>query len=135
MVCWDMVHGRLQRELRGNVDLLLVSAAWPDLTTGNIPLPLVQRWMTGAALATPARLAVKLGVPTMFSNLTGDFRTPVPGLGLTYRSRFVGNTSIYDADGLLLKRIGHREGVLVHYLEAATLGTPCTGDESSRQAA
>ena len=121
MICWDMVHSRLVRELSGNVDLLLVSSAWPDLTRGNIAMPIVSRWMTGKARNTPALNASKLGVPVVFSNLTGEFSTVVPGTGLTYRTSFVGGSSIHDPRGRVLGKIDSEEGALVQSIEFPAL--------------
>lgn len=119
MICWDLVHARLVRELAGRIDLLLICAAWPDLTTGSIPLPGLERWFLRQVRKGPPRLARILNVPVVFSNLTGPFVTPVPGLGLTYRADFAGKSAVYDRDGRCLSGLHARPGLAVATVTAA----------------
>lgn len=112
LVCWDMVFPRNVRDLAGNVDLLLISSAWPDMTTGNIQVPIVQNWMTKQVHRRPGKLAKKLKVPVVFSNHTGTFETRLPYLGLNYRSLFASHSAIHERDGSTLKRLSWGTAVL-----------------------
>jgi len=96
LICWDMVQARLCQALAGQIDLLLICSAWPDLRRGSIPLYGVRHWMSQQPAERPPQLAKLLGVPVAYCNMVGDFRTRVPGLGLTYRAPFAGNSSITD---------------------------------------
>ncbi|HEV3115462.1 MAG TPA: carbon-nitrogen hydrolase family protein [Gemmataceae bacterium] len=120
MICWDMVHTRLYREMAGRIDLLLVCSAWPDLNQGNIPLYGVRDWLSRQPLQRPQRLAAKLKVPVAYCNMTGDFTTRVPGLGLTYRSTFAGSSSISDAAGNIAMATRAEETVVVADVQVGT---------------
>lgn len=112
LVCWDMVFPRNVRDLAGNVDLLLISSAWPDMTTANIQVPIVQKWMTKQVHQRPGKLAKKLEVPVVFSNHTGTFETRLPYLGLNYRSLFASHSAIHERDGRALQRLSWGTAVL-----------------------
>jgi predicted amidohydrolase len=114
MICWDMVHSRLCRELEAaKLDLLLISSAWPDMSRGNIPLYGVQGWFNRQPLQRPQQLAQQFNVPVAYCNMTGDFVTRVPGLGLTYCSEFAGSSSITDNKGTTSAVAGNEECVVV----------------------
>ena len=113
MICWDMVHSRLLREMRDQVDLLLICSAWPDVTTGSIPLWGVQNWLSRQPFERPIRLASALKVPVAYCNMAGPFETPLPGLGLTYRCEFAGNSSITDHTGRQIRALSKQEAVLL----------------------
>lgn len=112
LVCWDMVYPKTVRDLAGNVDLLLISSAWPDMTTANIQVPFIQGWMTRQVLQQPAKIAKKLEVPVVFSNHTGTFETRLPYLGLNYRSLFASHSAIHERDGSALQRLSWGTAVL-----------------------
>ncbi len=99
MICWDMIHARLARELAGRIDLLLICSAWPDVSTGNIRLPGLEGWLSRPPLHRPRRLARGLGVPVVYCNMAGRFVTTVPGLPFTYTADFAGCSTIIDRDG------------------------------------
>jgi N-carbamoylputrescine amidase len=113
MICWDMVHARPTRALAGRIDLLLICSAWPEVGPGNIPLYGLRGWLDQQPAQRPRRLAERLGVPVAYCNLTGAFVTAVPYLGLTYRSRFAGRSSITDGRGTTVTAAGHEETVLL----------------------
>lgn len=55
-----------------------------------------------------------LGVPVVFVNKCGPWRSPLPGLPLAYQdSRFPGLSAIVDSDGEERERMGDEEGVIV----------------------
>jgi predicted amidohydrolase len=113
MICWDMVHARLSREMAGRIDLLLICSAWPALTGGNIPLYGVRGWLDRQPVQRPRRLAEGLSIPVAYCNLTGDFITAVPYLGLTFRSQFAGASSITDRAGLTVAAADREEKLLL----------------------
>ncbi len=113
MICWDMVHARLSREMAGRLDLLLICSAWPAVGPGNIPLYGMTGWLDRQPAHRPRLLAADLGVPVAYCNLTGEFITGVPYLGLTYRSQFAGASSITDGQGTTLVAAGLEETILV----------------------
>lgn len=99
MICWDMVHARLSRAMAGRIDLLLIGSAWPDVDQGNFPLFGIQGWLSRQPAQRPPLLAKTLGVPVVYCNMTGDFVTRIPWLGVTYRSVYAGRSSITDEQG------------------------------------
>jgi len=112
MICWDMIHGRLIRELKGKLDLLLICSAWPDVRTGTIRLPGLESWLGRPPLNRPRQLAALLEVPVVYCNMSGHFATRVPGLGISYAADFAGTSTIIDRHGHGM--IGpHRENALV----------------------
>jgi N-carbamoylputrescine amidase len=113
MICWDMVHGRLSRQMAGRIDLLLICSGWPALRGGNIPLYGMRGWLDRQPAHRPRRLAEGLGVPVVYCNLTGDFVTRVPYLGLTFRSQFAGASSITNAAGRTVAAAGREEKLLL----------------------
>lgn len=116
MICWDMVHERLAREMAGQVDLLLISSAWPAVGPGNIPLWGMRNWLDRQPLQRPRQLALKLNAAVAYCNMTGAFVTRVPWfgwLGMTYRSEYAGSSSITDQGGRKMTVVGHEEKVLV----------------------
>ncbi|MGE3806258.1 MAG: carbon-nitrogen hydrolase family protein [Gemmataceae bacterium] len=113
MICWDMVHARIPRAMLGNIDLLIICSAWPDINRANIPLFGVRGWISRQPELRPQRLARQLGVPVAYCNMTGDFVTRVPGLvGVTYRSKFAGHSSIVDEVGTPLTALEREEALL-----------------------
>jgi predicted amidohydrolase len=120
MVCWDMVHARLSREMAGRIDLLLVCSAWPNLNQGNIPLYGIRDWFSRQPAQRPQRLAQELNVPVAYCNTVGAFRTRVPGLGLTYRSTFAGSSSIVDGAGKITMAASEQETVLMADVRVGT---------------
>lgn len=113
MICWDMVQPHLQSELAGQIDLLLISAAWPDLTTGNIPLPIASHWMAYQIHQRPRGLAESLQTPVVFCNMAGTFRTRVPLSPIRYRSHFAGQSAVIEADGFDVTRLEKQDAVLL----------------------
>jgi N-carbamoylputrescine amidase len=117
MICWDMVHHRLYRELAGNIDLLIVCSAWPCLETGNLRLPMIGGWMSRRPFLTPPSLAQRLGVPVVYANQCGPFATRVPGLPMSFRGSFAGLSSITCHDGHTLRATAHHESVIACALD------------------
>jgi predicted amidohydrolase len=113
LICWDMVQDRLVQRLRGRVDLVAVSAAWPDLDSGNIPLPVFQQWIARQPHRRQMGLAKSLSVPVIYANATGTFDVRVPLIGLGYRSNYAGGSSIIHADAAHIQQFERQSGVLL----------------------
>ncbi len=99
MLCWDMIHERLVRELEDRIDLLLVCSAWPDVRTGTIRLRGLEGWLGRPPLNRPRELASRLNVPVAYCNLAGRFSTRVPMLRFHYEADFAGCSTIIDQRG------------------------------------
>lgn len=125
MVCWDMIHGRLAREMRGGIDLLIVSSAWPDVSAGetwhprlvrflertlgrprllhcptSLSMPFAAGWLSRPPVHQPRRLAAELDVPVVYCNMAGPFETRVPGLaGVRFGTRYAGASAVLQPDG------------------------------------
>lgn len=97
-----------------SADIVLMPHSAPEAT----PIVLVpDRIFARYALVLrdlPERLARQLGVPVVYVNKSGPFKSPMPGL-FFYRqdSRFPGESAIVDSDGRVLSRLGHEEGIAV----------------------
>ena len=96
-VCADMIYRRVWKDYRDNIDLAVVSAAWPEFAdrgTGR------RHWLLGhvgpLCSDIPARVAQDLGVPVVFANQCGDTQTRIPLLHTTIHDRFAGQSSICD---------------------------------------
>ena len=89
MICWDMVHPKLCQSMVGQIDLLLICSAWPDVSRGSIPLYGIRGWLSRRSGAS--KLAQNLGMPVAYCNMTGPsphrclpqglYRTEYSGLG------------------------------------------------------
>lgn len=113
MICWDMAQAKLATAMENRIDWLVISAAWPDMVTGNWPLPFFQSWISKLGRNRPRELATTLQTPTLYSNLTGSSQTRVPGLGIRYRSNFAGHSAIVDGHGQVVSSC-QREETVVH---------------------
>lgn len=112
MVCWDMVHARLAREMTGQIDLLMIGSAWPRLAGGSVPLWGLQHWSDRQPVERPRALARRLGVPVVFCNSTGPWETPVPWTGMSYRSAMAGHSAVIDASGHTIASAGCEETIV-----------------------
>ncbi|QDU62234.1 (R)-stereoselective amidase [Planctomycetes bacterium Pan216] len=130
MICWDMIQRPLMREMRGRIDLLLISAAWPDHAGGNLPFPIMGPRIRQKCLQRPGDLAQKLDVPVVFCNMTGQFCSFLPDLGLEFSSPFVGASSVIDAGGTVLDRLGREEAIAT-----APVSLPGSGEHQILKAA
>ncbi|WP_165066071.1 carbon-nitrogen hydrolase family protein [Paludisphaera rhizosphaerae] len=96
-VCADMIYRRVWKGYRDNIDLAVVSAAWPefaDRASGR------RHWLLGhvgpLCSDIPAQVAQDLGVPVVFANQCGETQTRIPLLHTTIHDRFAGRSSICD---------------------------------------
>ncbi|AMV38536.1 carbon-nitrogen hydrolase family protein [Planctomyces sp. SH-PL62] len=96
-ICADMIYDRVWQDYRGQIDLAVVSSAWPEFAdrgTGR------RHWLLGRVgplcSDIPARVAQDLGVPVVFANQCGETQTRIPLLHTTIHDRFAGLSSICD---------------------------------------
>ncbi len=86
LVCADVLHPRVWEPLRGEVDLVVVAAAWPDYVgrLARIPAPLRPLARPVTEGSGPwrdtllARAAASLGVPVVVCDATGPLRGAGP---------------------------------------------------------
>jgi N-carbamoylputrescine amidase len=96
-ICADMIYRRVWQDYRDQIDLAIISAAWPDFAdreTGR------KHWLFGhvgpLSAAIPGRVAEDLGIPVIFANQCGETRTTIPVLRTTITDRFAGRSSVSD---------------------------------------
>jgi N-carbamoylputrescine amidase len=96
-ICADMIYSRVWQSYRDQIDLAVVSAAWPDFAdreTGR------RHWLFGRvgplSGEIPRKVAQDLGIPVVFANQSGETRTMIPVLKAQISDRFAGLSSICD---------------------------------------
>jgi predicted amidohydrolase len=96
-ICADMIYRRVWSAYREQIDLAVVSAAWPDFADRESGR---RHWLLGhvgpLSGAIPAKVAMDLGVPVIFANQCGVTHTTIPVLGTKIRDHFSGQSSICD---------------------------------------
>ncbi len=120
-ICADMFDQKVWERFRNKANLLIISSAWPDMTTGGF---LFSRSAVNARISRmpevlPKRLAESLGVPVAYSNLCGPFHSPLP-MVYPYRvfSRFVGHSAIYEKGGAEVGKLQDQEGMVIGEVDA-----------------
>jgi N-carbamoylputrescine amidase len=113
-ICADMIYGDVWSAYRGQIDLAIVSAAWPnfvDRESGQ------RHWLLGhvgsLSRTIPPKVAVDLGVPVIFANQCGETCTTIPILGTKIEDRFAGQSSICDGRYGVPVRAGTEPTVLI----------------------
>lgn len=115
-ICADLIDQRIWERFRDKVNLLIVSSAWPDFTTGGF---LFSKSPLNASLSRmprllPKRLAEAFGVPVAYANHCGPFDSPLPLLyPYAVQSRFVGHSAVYDRGGIPIATLKEEEGVAI----------------------
>ncbi|HEV3167968.1 MAG TPA: carbon-nitrogen hydrolase family protein [Isosphaeraceae bacterium] len=96
-ICADMIYRRVWHGYRDQVDMAVVSAAWPDFAdqvTGR------KHWLFGhvgpLSGKIPHKVAQDLGIPVVFANQCGATRTTIPVLRTQIADRFAGLSSVCD---------------------------------------
>ncbi len=54
-----------------------------------------------------------LGVPTVLSNKSGRFISPIPGMPLVQDTKFMGHSTIVDSDGTVKAQMEYNEGLII----------------------
>ena len=117
-ICADMIYRKVWEGYRDQIDLAIISAAWPEFAcreTGQ------RHWLFGhvgpLAGAIPAAVAKDLGIPVVFANQTGHTRTTIPFVGtwITEKiaDRFAGQSCIADGHHGQARLAGWTEEVLL----------------------
>ena len=115
-ICADLLARGVWERYRDKVDLLIVSSAWPDFTSGRFLFAKsrVNQQLSAMTKELPKRLAASLGVPVVYANLCGPFESTLPFLyPFNLKAQFAGNSSIHDGEGRRVAGLGQEEGVLV----------------------
>ena len=96
-ICADMIYHRVWREYRDQIDMAVISAAWPDFADRNTGH---KHWLFGhvgpLAAAIPGRVAKDLGIPVVFCNQVGETTTRIPVIHQRIQDCFAGRSSITD---------------------------------------
>ena len=96
-ICADMIYHRVWREYRDQIDMAVISAAWPDFADRNTGR---KHWLFGhvgpLASAIPGRVAKDLGIPVVFCNQVGETTTRIPVIHERIEDCFAGRSSITD---------------------------------------
>jgi predicted amidohydrolase len=113
-ICADMIYRKVWRDYRDQIDVAVISAAWPDFAdrhTGR------KHWLLGHVGALsgeiPGKVAQDLGIPVVFSNQCGPTRTIIPVIGDKITDRFAGRSSICDGHHGPSVRTGAEEQVVL----------------------
>ncbi|KZS65290.1 carbon-nitrogen hydrolase family protein [Mycobacterium pseudokansasii] len=110
---WGRV--RTAKRLVGRVQLVAGGMHFPSFPTWA----LTRRWLIDRdeqyllqyCRETPPRMARMLGVPAVHPSHVGPFTMETPLIpGLRYPSRMLGETTICDADGVILQRLSYEDG-------------------------
>jgi N-carbamoylputrescine amidase len=116
-VCADMIYRKVWRDYRDQIDLAIVSAAWPDFAdrdTGR------KHWLLGhvgpLSGEIPAKVARDLGIAVIFANQCGETQTTIPVLNNRIADRFAGRSTISDGPHGETVRAGVEDQVLLSSL-------------------
>jgi N-carbamoylputrescine amidase len=115
-ICADMLDQKVWDLFRNRADLLIISSAWPDFTTGGFPFSTtsIPLQISRMPKVLPKRLAASLGVSVVYANLCGPFHSPLPLLyPYSVSSRFIGYSAVYGRGGVEVAGLKEEEGVAV----------------------
>jgi N-carbamoylputrescine amidase len=103
--------GMMQSE---SVDIMLMPHSAPSPTpTLLVPGSVFERYAR-VLHDLPEHHARALGVPVVYANKSGVFKSPTPGLFFYEQdSSFPGESAVVDSDGRVLERLGRDEGIAV----------------------
>jgi predicted amidohydrolase len=128
VLCWELIRSQTARRLFNRVRLVVSSSCWwtlPDDADPDSP-----RWAANLKMLqeAPPRLAKMLGVPVIHGSQAGDFAgffsPELPDI--PYKSSYLGEAMIVNADGTVLERLPHNsgEGVITAEIEIQHEPTP-----------
>ncbi len=113
-LCWELVRTRTARRLLGQTDLLVSGSCWwtvPDWKVMRGFWESVHRSNLTVMEETLPTMARLLGVPVIHAAHAGSFTAKMPLMPMIpYRSFYMGNTQIVDADGTVLAKLGPEDG-------------------------
>lgn len=106
-ICADMIYKHVWKEYQGQIDLAIISSAWPEFACGRRGRP---NWLLGRlgplCRELPDRLSFDLDVPVIFSNQCGLTRTRVPLMNAWLEDQFAGASTIVDHSAGTLSQAG-----------------------------
>jgi len=95
-----------------SVDLMLMPHSAPIPSTGFFFPRTLKRIFEENLKHLAFAYAAQLGIPVVFCNKSGPWKTPLPGLPhFTQDSSFPGFSSVVDSDGTVKSRLGGEEGI------------------------
>ncbi|MFM7315977.1 MAG: carbon-nitrogen hydrolase family protein [bacterium] len=96
-ICADMIYRRVWQEYRGQIDMAVISSAWPEFACSCRGRP---NWLLGRlgplCRELPDRIAHDLDVPVIFSNQCGLTRTRIPLMNAWLEDKFAGASAVVD---------------------------------------
>jgi N-carbamoylputrescine amidase len=96
-ICADMIYRHVWKEYRGQIDMAIISSAWPEFACSRKGRP---NWLLGRlgplCRELPDRIAHDLDVPVIFSNQCGLTRTRVPLMNTWMEDQFAGASAVVD---------------------------------------
>lgn len=113
-ICADMIYKNVWREYRGQIDLAIVSSAWPEFACSRRGKA---DWLLGRlgplCRELPGQISEDLDVPVIFSNQCGLTRTRVPLMNTWLEDRFAGGSTIVDHRAETLSQAGLEPALVV----------------------
>ena len=113
-ICADMIYKHVWREYRGQIDLAIVSSAWPEFACSRRGKA---NWLLGRlgplCRELPGQISEDLDVPVIFSNQCGLTRTRVPLMNAWLEDRFAGGSTIVDHRAETLSQAGLEPALVV----------------------
>jgi len=111
-LCWELIRSQTLRRLRGRVRMVLAGSCWwtlSDEVDADHPLRAANLKMLQQA---PVQCARMLGTPVVHASHAGPFHGFFsPDLpDVAYRSTYLGEAMVVDADGTVLARRSAAEG-------------------------
>ncbi|MFM1801124.1 MAG: (R)-stereoselective amidase [Planctomycetota bacterium] len=96
-ICADMIYKRVWRDYQDQIDLAIISSAWPEFACNRKGRP---NWLLGRlgplCRELPQKISHDLDVPVIFSNQCGKTMTSVPLMNASLEDQFAGASAIVD---------------------------------------
>jgi len=96
-ICADMIYKKVWQGYAGQIDLAIISSAWPEFACSRRGRP---NWLLGRlgplCRELPGQIARDLDVPVLFSNQCGLTRTRVPLMNAWLEDQFAGASAVVD---------------------------------------
>ncbi len=129
-LCWEFVRTRTVKRLLGRVDTIVGGSCWwTTPTESSVPgfSPKIHQRNTEIMHETLDRFARMLGVPVVHAAHAGAFEAEMPLMShVPYKSYYLGETQIVDANGKILAHLRHEEGegIIIADIELTQKVTP-----------
>ena len=113
-ICADMIYRHVWKEYRGQIDMAIISSAWPEFACSRRGRP---NWLLGRlgplCRELPDRIAHDLDVPVIFSNQCGLTRTRVPLMNTWMEDQFAGASAVVDHSTGAYSQAGLQETIVL----------------------